>query len=376
MQDSAITIADLADACHEAADFDGLRQLEASAAALYFQSWVGRSECVPSFAGKDRSRIPPHWGRYEGRRSVLQSANSNRKAERPTNALLNYLYALLEVEAVLACHVVGLDPGLGLLHADVKARASMALDLIEVIRPQVDGYVLDLMERRTFRKGDFMETPDGHCRLTAPLTHELAETLPRWAKAMAPIAEGVAHNLGMAMAGKYVTATPLSQSNAKTAQAVVKAKKAVAKGTMKAGSKRQRSSGSKSEPWLCPECGGSVSGSRRVRCQNCTEADPKHTEELRGKRGAAIAARKKAIREWDEVNPGVVYDPEYFRREILPGLAQVKLRDIMEAAGISKGFASVVRRGIYEPHVSTWQPLAALSNLGPNWPKPEGRKDP
>ena len=293
---------------------------------------------------------------------MLHSANSNRKAERPTNALLNYLYALLEVEAVLACHVVGLDPGLGLLHADIKARASMALDLIEPIRPQVDCYVLDLIGRRTFRKGDFMETPDGHCRLAAPLTHELAETLPRWAKAMAPIAEEVAHSLGIAMEGKYVTVTPLSRDNAKSAQAVVKAKKTVAQGTMKAVGKRQRASGSETEPWLCPECGGPVSGSRRVRCQSCTDADPRHTEELRGKRGAAIAARKKAIREWDEANPGVTYDPEYFRREILPGLAQVKLKGIMEAAGISKGFASVVRRGIYEPHVSTWGALKNLSN--------------
>ena len=57
---------------------------------------------------------------------------------------------------------------------------------------------------------------------------------------------------------------------------------------------------------------------------------------------------------------GVVYDPEYFRREILPGLAIVKLSEIMEAAGISKAYASEVRRGIYEPHVSTWGALSGL----------------
>ena len=46
------------------------------------------------------------------------SAASNRKAERPVNAMLNYLYALVEAEAILACRTVGLDAGLGIVHAD------------------------------------------------------------------------------------------------------------------------------------------------------------------------------------------------------------------------------------------------------------------
>jgi hypothetical protein len=35
----------------------------------------------------------------------------------------------------------------------------------------------------------------------------------------------------------------------------------------------------------------------------------------------------------DKANPGTVYDPELFRREILPRLASVKLSEIAEAAG-------------------------------------------
>jgi hypothetical protein len=42
---------------------------------------------------------------------VLVSAVQNRKAERPVNAILNYLYALVEAEAILACQAAGLDPG-------------------------------------------------------------------------------------------------------------------------------------------------------------------------------------------------------------------------------------------------------------------------
>ena len=141
---------------------------------------------------------------------MLASTNANRKAERPVNALLNYVYALLEAEAILACQVVGLDPGLGIVHLDARGRQSLALDIIEPVRPSVDAFVLDLLERRTFRKVEFTETEEGHCRLKAPLTHELAETMPQWARALAPIAESVAHSLGLAMAGKYVPATPLT----------------------------------------------------------------------------------------------------------------------------------------------------------------------
>jgi hypothetical protein len=50
-------------------------------------------------------------------------------------------------------------------------------------------------------------------------------------------------------------------------------------------------------------------------------ADPRQGSQIRDRRGAAIAARKRALSEWDKKNPGPVYDPELFRREILPRLA-------------------------------------------------------
>jgi CRISPR-associated endonuclease Cas1 len=184
--ETAETIGDLALATEGVETIDELRQLEASAAALYFGAWSGRPECAPTFAAKDRRRIPPHWSRYEGRRSVLASAASNRKAERPVNAMLNYLYSLVEAEAILASQAVGLDPGLGIVHADAKGRQSLALDLMEPLRPEVDAFVLDTVERRTFRKAEFTETSDGHVRLRAPLTHEFAETMPQWAKLARP----------------------------------------------------------------------------------------------------------------------------------------------------------------------------------------------
>jgi hypothetical protein len=44
----------------------------------------------------------------------------------------------------------------------------------------------------------------------------------------------------------------------------------------------------------------------------------------------------------------------------LPALATVKLMDIAEAAGCCKASASDIRRGKWEPHVSTWAALAEL----------------
>jgi CRISPR-associated endonuclease Cas1 len=364
-ESTAETLGELVLAIEEAGTIDEIRQLEATSAALYFGSWSGRPETAPHFAPTDRRRIPPHWSRFEGRRSVLASSASNRKAERPVNSILNYLFALVEAEAILACQAVGLDPGLGLVHSDTKGRQSLALDIMEPIRPPVEAFVLDLVSERTFRKAEFTETSDGHVRLRAPFTHKLAETLPEWRQALAPIAEHVAHVLGAVMAGKYHPATPLTGRNVRDAQAVVKARKVATRLAASSTTTRQRPASERValSLWTCPDCGGAVTNPRHVRCETCIEADPRQSGEVRGRRGAAIAARKRALAEWDKANPGTVHDPELFSREILPGLRTVKLSEIVEATGMSKASASDVRRGKWTPHVSTWTAFAGLVEI-------------
>jgi CRISPR-associated endonuclease Cas1 len=360
---SAETLGELVLAIEEAATVDEIRQLEATGAALYFGAWSGRPETAPHFAPTDRRRVPPHWSCFEGRRSVLASSASNRKAERPVNSILNYLFALVEAEAIIACQAVGLDPGFGLVHADAKGRQSLALDIMEPIRPAVEAFVLDLVAERTFRKADFVETSDGHVRLRAPFTHRLAETLPEWRQGLAPIAEHVAHVLGAVMAGKYHPTTPLTGRNVRDAQAVVKARKAAVRQAALSTTARQRPASGRVvlSLWACPDCGGAVTNPRHVRCEACIAADPAQAPEIRGRRGAAIAARKRALVEWDKANPGTVHDPELFRREILPRLRTVPLAEIVVAIGCSKASASDIRRGKRTPHVSTWARLAALA---------------
>jgi CRISPR/Cas system-associated endonuclease Cas1 len=63
--------------------------------------------------------------------------------------ILNYGYAILETEAILACHAMGLDPALlGLMHADTRYRGSLASDLMKPVRPNVDKLVLELLTGR------------------------------------------------------------------------------------------------------------------------------------------------------------------------------------------------------------------------------------
>src|ERR1039458_6609566 len=241
----------------------------------------------------------------------------------------------------------------------------MALDVMEPVRPEVEGFVLDMVEQRTFRKAEFTETSDGHVRLLAPRTFHLVETMPKWAKSLGPIAEHVAHVFGKAMDGTYSAATPLTSRRHRDAQAVVKARKVEATRRAAASRVLQRPPAqSAALPlWTCPDCGGAVTNPRHVRCDACIAADPAQAPEIRGRRGAAIAARKRALSEWHKANPDAVYDPELFRREILPRLAPVKLAEIAEAAGCSKAYASDIRRGKWTPHVSTWGALGELVHV-------------
>jgi hypothetical protein len=89
----------------------------------------------------------PSIGACSGQRTSLLT-NGPRNASNPPNAILNYLYALTETEAILACHVVGLDPAHGVVHADQRSRGSLALDAIEAVRPLADAHTLALVTQR------------------------------------------------------------------------------------------------------------------------------------------------------------------------------------------------------------------------------------
>jgi len=188
--ESRPALLDVLDRLSHTTSLDEIRTLEAIAARAYWAAW--RDVPIP-LARKDWKRRPAHWREFGARVSPLTKAP--RRAVNPANALLNYLYAILEAEARIAALSVGADPLLGVLHADARGRDSLACDLMEPARPTVDAYVLDLFLRREFGKDDFFETPDGQCRLLPPLTEELIRTGPRWARAVLPEARRLAATL-------------------------------------------------------------------------------------------------------------------------------------------------------------------------------------
>jgi CRISPR-associated endonuclease Cas1 len=133
-----------------ARNIDSLRFIESEAAIAYWGAW---REVDVVFVERDRARVPEHWLTFGVRRSFL--TGNPRNATNPANAILNYLYAILESEARIAALTMGLDPGMGVMHADQRARDSLACDLMEAIRPNVDEYALDLLQSRALRSAIF-----------------------------------------------------------------------------------------------------------------------------------------------------------------------------------------------------------------------------
>ena len=126
---------------------DELRGLEGEAAQAYF-------------AGFDHLvRVDGEAFRFRGR--------SRRPPLDRINALLSFLYAMLGHDCRSALETHGLDPQVGFLHADRPGRASLALDLMEELRPVLaDRLALSLINRRQLAAGDFVIEAPGGVRLT------------------------------------------------------------------------------------------------------------------------------------------------------------------------------------------------------------------
>jgi CRISP-associated protein Cas1 len=90
------------------------------------------------------------------------------------NALLSFLYAMLGHDCRSALESVGLDPQVGYLHADRPGRASLALDLMEEMRPVLaDRLALSLVNRRQLVAKDFIVEEGGAVLLTDAARKEL-----------------------------------------------------------------------------------------------------------------------------------------------------------------------------------------------------------
>lgn len=129
----------LVDLC---ADLEQLRGVEGEAASVYFgvldQMILQQKEF---FCFQTRNRRPP---------------------TDPVNALLSFVYTLLAHDTASALETVGLDSYVGFLHRDRPGRISLALDLMEELRPvYADRFVLSLINKQQIKPAGFRTQENG-----------------------------------------------------------------------------------------------------------------------------------------------------------------------------------------------------------------------
>ncbi len=126
----------------EADSLETLRGLEGAGAAIYFgflDHMILHDK--ENFFFRQRSRRPP--------------------LDR-VNALLSFVYVLLGSQCASALEASGLDSYVGFLHRPRPGRKSLALDLLEELRPCLaDRFVLTLINDRVLEPSDFVSQENG-----------------------------------------------------------------------------------------------------------------------------------------------------------------------------------------------------------------------
>lgn len=284
---------------------------------------------------------------------------SPRLAANPVNAILNYLYAVLESEACLAAAALGLDPGLGVLHVDTPARDSLACDLMEPVRAQCDAYVLDWVTSQPLSREWFFEQRDGNCRLMGSFAARLSQTAPTWGRAVAPYAEWVARAFWSTIRRPDVPlATRLTQGNKREAKgrpSVPSAKPAPRPQNVCRGCGTPVSLGRKS----CAKCDATTTRERMVEVAKIGRL----TAHAAGPLARLAETRRRhasAIRAWKPSSLPAWLDEETYTRKIQPLLTGIANPVIMSTLGVSVTYAVAIRAGRCKPHPRHWEALARL----------------
>ena len=139
----------LQESCNEvisASDLEELRGVEGKAAVSYFSAFDDMIlKQKEDFFFTERNRRPP-----------LDNMN----------CLLSFLYALLMNDVGAALEGVGLDSYVGFLHRDRPGRQSLALDLMEELRPIADRTAFSMVNTKKINGKDFRLEEGGAVYLT------------------------------------------------------------------------------------------------------------------------------------------------------------------------------------------------------------------
>lgn len=358
-ESTALTIRRFRSELAEAESVDAVRQIESYAAKIYWTAWRSLEIMYPK---KDLPRVPEHWRNFGSRASSL--TGSPRVATNPVNAMLNYLYALLEAEARLAAATLGLDPGIGVLHVDTPYRDSLACDLMEPIRAEVDAFVLHWLKRDPLLRNSFFEQPDGNCRLMSPFASKLSQTAPTWAHLVAPVAECFAREIfNSTRIRQPHPAARLTQSNKREARGG--APFAAARPKFRTGR-------------VCLGCGKRLQD-QSINCGNCAKEINRERitkaaflgrvaaqgPEAKAKRSATQRINTQARWAWNPSDQPAWLTERYYSEKIQPILAATSSTAIAKLMNVSISYASDIRKGRV-PHPRHWEELAELAGLNGN----------
>jgi len=96
----------------------------------------------------------------------MQSGRNRRPPKDPVNALLSLTYTIAMSEMRRAVHQRGLDPCVGFLHSPASGREAMTIDMLELLRPGADAFVLGLLGGNRLTLDHFSASDKNGCRLT------------------------------------------------------------------------------------------------------------------------------------------------------------------------------------------------------------------
>lgn len=342
-----------------------LLSVEALAAIAYWAAWAP----IPvRFARRDG--VPEHWRSFGGRKSPISSnSNSPSDAATPGNALLNYLYGVMASQCIAALNKCGLDPGLGILHADKPGRASLAYDIMETVRPVVDLWLFDWLKEATFAKRDFGEGSDGTIRISRPLSSHLAMTAALWRSAADDVAAWMAKRLTGDSAAKL--------RGGLGADFRVEARRHAVRWKI-------RGLVEDPIPRLCLDCGKALPSRHRKFCSDACAASYhggapgthslaaiaarfNNTPEATAQRSARIKANRAAEASWRSrpgwSEAGDETLREWYASALRPALLGCRSADIRRVMGLSLPTAIDVRMGRVVPHPRHYAALATLARI-------------
>ncbi len=129
---------------------------------------VDKTKSISELMGMEGEAALIYWNEYKKGFPEKMGFNqrSGKGATDIINTLLNYGYSLLEADCLRFIGVVGLDPNIGFLHEMRNEKRSLAYDLQEPFRGEIDAFIWKLMiKSKRIKRKDFLRMDNYSLRL-------------------------------------------------------------------------------------------------------------------------------------------------------------------------------------------------------------------